>query len=68
MRLLQHNIGEDEEKELRFEIDKKSRGYFTCKELVNLLSKYSFAEDTQKGLLKALGELDTDADGFIEID
>ncbi len=46
LRLLQHNIGEDEEKELRFEIDKKSRGYFTCKELVNLISKYSFAEDT----------------------
>jgi len=37
LRLLQHNIGEDEEKALRYEVDKKNRGYFTLKELVNLL-------------------------------
>ena len=37
-------------------------------ELVRLLEKYSFLEDTQQGLLKALSELDSDADGFIEIE
>ena len=66
LRLLQHNIGEDEDKELRYEIDKKNRGYFTLKELVTLLSNFSFHDDTQVGLLQAFGELDTDADGFIE--
>ena len=68
LRLLQHNIGEDEDKELRYEVDKKNRGYFTLKELVNLLSNNSFTEDTQAGLLQALSELDNDADGFIEFD
>lgn len=38
------------------------------KELVQLLEKISFAEDNQKDLLLALNELDTDADGFIEMD
>lgn len=68
LRLLQHNIGEDEDKALRYEVDKKNRGYFTLKELVNLLNHVSFHEDTQSGLLAALCELDTDADGFIEVD
>ena len=67
LRLLQHNVGEDEEKALRYEVDKKNRGYFTLKELVKLLSNFSFHPDTQQGLLAALSELDTDADGFIEI-
>ncbi len=66
LRLLQHNIGEDEDKELRYEVDKKNRGYFTLKELCNLLANFSFTEDTQASLLQALSELDTDADGFIE--
>lgn len=37
LRLLQHNIGEDEDKELRFLVDKKNRGYFTMADLKNLL-------------------------------
>ena len=40
LRLLQHNIGEDEDKELRYEVDKKNRGYFTLKELINLLARF----------------------------
>ena len=68
LRLLQHNVGEEEEKGLRFEIDRKNKGYFTLKELVTLLEKYSFKEDTQAGLLEAFAELDQDADGFIEAD
>jgi Ca2+-binding EF-hand superfamily protein len=66
LRLLQHNIGEDEDKELRFEVDSKSKGFFTLKELVNLLENVSFKADTQTDLTFALSELDTDADGFIE--
>ena len=66
LRLLQHNIGEDEDKELRYEVDRKNRGYFTLKELINLLANFSFHDDTQSGLLQAFSELDTDADGFIE--
>ena len=68
LRLLQHNIGEEEDKELRYEVDKKNKGYFTMKELVNLLSEVTFKADTQADLLFALRELDTDADGFIERD
>jgi Ca2+-binding EF-hand superfamily protein len=66
LRLLQHNIGEDEDKELRYEVDKKNKGFFTLKELVNLLENVSFKADTQPDLTFALSELDTDADGFIE--
>jgi len=43
---LQHNIGEDEDKELRYEIDKKNKGYFTLRELISLLSNIGFQEDT----------------------
>ena len=68
LRLLQHNIGEDEDKELRFLIDKKNRGYFTMPDLKNLLQEVQFRPDTQQGLFAALAELDTDADGFIELD
>lgn len=46
LRLLQHNVGKDEEKSLSYEIDKKNRGYFTMNELIKLLEKYSFLEDT----------------------
>jgi len=46
LRLLQHNIGEDEDKELRFDIDSKSKGFFTLKELVNLLENVIFKPDT----------------------
>jgi len=40
LRMLQHNVGEDEEKFLRFEIDRKNKGFFSLKELVRLLEKY----------------------------
>ena len=42
LRLLQYNIGEEEDKELRYEIDKKNRGYFTLRELTTLLSNIGF--------------------------
>ena len=47
LRLLQHNIGEEEDKELRYEIDKKNKGYFTLRELTTLLANTGFKEQTQ---------------------
>ena len=49
-----------------YQIDKKGRGYFTMPDLVRLLNETGFQEDTQPDLLKALQELDDDADGFVE--
>ena len=46
LRLLQHNIGEEEDKELRVEIDPKSLGSFRLKDLVDLISKIKFEEDS----------------------
>ena len=65
LRLLQHNIGKIEESELKYEVDKKNKGYFTMKELVTLLSNRSFETQSQDELLKSLQELDDDADGYI---
>ena len=42
LRLLQHNIGEEEDKELRYEIDKKNRGYFTMRDLTSMLANTGF--------------------------
>ena len=66
LRLLQHNIGEEEDKELRYEIDKKNRGYFTMRELTSMLANTGFKDQPQQALIEALMELDEDADGFIE--
>ena len=66
LHLLSHNIGKVEEKTLMYQIDKKGRGYFTMPDLVRLLNETGFQEDTQPDLLKALQELDDDADGFVE--
>ena len=46
-------------------VDKKSLGYFSMKELINLLSHYKFEIDKQHQLLEAFREIDHDADGFI---
>ena len=37
LRLLEKNIGKVEESELKYEVDKKNKGFFTMKELINLL-------------------------------
>ena len=65
MRLLEHNVGKLEESELKYEVDKKNKGFFTMKELVTLLSNRGFEAQEQSALLAALQELDDDADGFI---
>ena len=65
LRLLQHNIGKIEESELKYEVDKKNKGYFTMRELVTLLSNRSFETQSQQELLQSLQELDDDADGYI---
>ena len=65
LRLLQYNIGLEEEKELMAMLDKFNQGRFTFEKLRDLLCQYSFKEDTQENLLEALKELDDDADGYI---
>ena len=42
LRLLEHNIGKIEEKELMYEIDKKNKGYFTMADLSTLLTNTGF--------------------------
>ena len=66
LRLLQHNIGKIEESELKYEVDKKNKGFFTMKELITLLSNRGFENQSQSELLNSLQELDDDADGFIQ--
>ena len=44
LRLLEKNIGKVEESELKYEVDKKNKGFFTMKELINLLQTRSFEE------------------------
>ena len=66
LRLLEHNIGKIEEKELMYEIDRKNKGYFTIADLATLLTNIGFKEDTSSDLIKSLQELDEDADGFIK--
>ena len=66
LQLLEHNIGRLEESELKYEVDKKNKGFFTMKELVSLLSNRGFERHQQQELLAALQELDDDADGYIQ--
>ena len=47
LQLLEHNIGKIEESELKYEVDKKNKGYFTMKELVSLLSNRGFERQSQ---------------------
>ena len=42
LRLLEHNIGKVEESELKYEVDKKNKGFFTMKDLNTLLSNRGF--------------------------
>ena len=65
LRLLEHNVGKLEESELKYEVDKKNKGFFTMKELVTLLSNRGFEAQEQSELLASLQELDDDADGYI---
>ena len=51
---------------MRYEVDKKNKGFFTLKELINLLENVNFKEDSQADLMFALSERDTDADGYIK--
>ena len=67
MRLLQYNIGLEEEKLLLSTID-RGVGRITLDKLIHLLQNYEFQEDTQAELMKSLNELDKDADGYIEKD
>ena len=67
LRLLQHNIGEDEDSKLRYAIDKKRKGFFVMNDLLSLLTQTQFMEDSQEDLLKSLQDLDNDADGFITV-
>ena len=46
LRLLEHDIGKLEEKELLYEIDKKNKGYFTMNDLATLLTNTGFIEDS----------------------
>ena len=66
LKLLQHNIGKVEEIELRYEIDKKNKGFFTMKDLTTLLCNTGFEDETQADLIASLRELDDDGDGFID--
>ena len=68
LRLLEKNIGKVEESELKYEVDKKNKGFFHMKQLVDLLQNRAFEEQSQQMLLSALQELDDDADGFIRKD
>ena len=65
LQLLEFNIGKIEESELKYEVDKKNKGFFTMKELVTLLSNRGFENQAQSELLASLQELDDDADGYI---
>ena len=47
LRLLNYNIGNTELQDLILVVDKKSLGYFSMKELINLLSHYKFDIDKQ---------------------
>ena len=42
LQLLEFNIGKIEESELKYEVDKKNKGFFTMKELINLLTNRGF--------------------------
>ena len=42
LRLLLFDIGKTEEAELKYEVDKKNKGYFTMTELINLLNNTGF--------------------------
>ena len=65
LRLLEYNIGKQEASELIYEIDKKNKGYFTLRDLTQLLTITGFKNDSQDELLTSLQELDDDGDGFI---
>ena len=47
LRLLHHNIGKIEESELKYEVDKKNKGFFTMKELLTLLANRGFETQSQ---------------------
>ena len=50
---------------MQLEVDRKSLGYFSMKELVTLLSNYKFKTDKRQELLEAFEEIDQNADGYI---
>ena len=54
LRLLEYNIGKQEEKELTYEIDKKNKGFFTMRELVTLLTTTGFQQENTEELLSSL--------------
>jgi len=54
LRLFEHNVGKIEESELKYEVDKKNKGFVTVKELVPLLSGRGFEQQSQRELLASL--------------